>query len=121
MTDNKHFTTIDEYVSTFPGPVQAALQQVRQAIHRAAPNAVETISYNIPTFDLYGRHLVFFAGWKHHISLHPIPAGDEAFQQELSHYKTAKGTIKFPVEKPIPSDFVEQIVTFLTRERTLPQ
>ncbi|HLH63347.1 MAG TPA: DUF1801 domain-containing protein [Ktedonobacteraceae bacterium] len=121
MTDDKHFTTIGEYISTFPGPVQAALQQVRQAIHRAAPNAVETISYNIPTFDLYGRHLVFFAGWKHHISLHPVPAGDEVFQQELSHYKRAKGTIQFPLDKPIPSDFVEQIVTFLIREKTAPQ
>jgi uncharacterized protein YdhG (YjbR/CyaY superfamily) len=70
----------------------------------------------MPTFDLNGKHLVFFAGWKHHISLHPVPAGDEEFQQELSHYKRGRGTIQFPLDKPIPSDFVEQIVTFLMRE-----
>jgi uncharacterized protein YdhG (YjbR/CyaY superfamily) len=116
MPDKKRFNTIDEYISTFPGEIQTALEKVRQAIHNAAPDAVETISYDMPTFDLNGKHLVFFAGWKHHISLHPVPAGDEAFQQELSHYKRGRGTIQFPLDKPIPSDFVEQIVTFLMRE-----
>ncbi len=117
MTDKKLFTTIDEYISTFPQEVQAVLEQVRQAIHKAAPEAVETISYGIPTFNLNGKHLVFFAGWKHHISLHPVPAGDEAFQQELAHYKRARGTIQFPLDKPIPYDFVEQIVAFLMDAR----
>jgi uncharacterized protein YdhG (YjbR/CyaY superfamily) len=116
MPDKKLFTTIDEYVSTFPEEVQAALEQVRQAIQKTAPEAAETISYGMPTFDLNGKHLVFFAGWKHHISLYPIPAGDEAFQQEVSHYKRAKGTIQFPLDKPIPYDLVEQIVTLLMME-----
>jgi uncharacterized protein YdhG (YjbR/CyaY superfamily) len=116
MTDKKLFTTIDEYISTFPEETQAALEKVRQAIHKAVPEAVETISYGMPTFNLNGKHLVFFAGWKHHISLHPVPAGDEAFQQELSHYKRAKGTIQFPLDKPIPYDFVEKIVTLLMME-----
>ena len=116
MTDKKRFTTIDEYISTFPGEVQMVLEKVRQAIQKAAPDAVETISYNMPTFDRNGKHVVFFAGWKHHISLYPLPAGDEAFQQELAHYKRAKGTIQFPLDKPIPYDLVEQIVTLLIRE-----
>ena len=116
MTDKKRFTTIDEYISTFPGEIQASLEKVRQAIHHAAPEAVETISYGIPTFDLNGKHLVFFAGWKQHISLYPTPAGDEAFQQELSLYKRVKSTVQFPLEKPIPYDFVEQIVTLLMME-----
>ena len=116
MTDKKRFTTIDEYISTFPGEIQDALEKVRQAIQKAAPEAAETMSYGIPTFNLNGKHLVFFAGWKQHISLHPLPAGDEAFQQELAHYKRAKGTIQFPLDKPIPYDFVEQIVTLLMRE-----
>jgi uncharacterized protein YdhG (YjbR/CyaY superfamily) len=116
MTDKKRFTTIDEYISTFPGEIQAALEKVRQAIHHAAPEAVEAISYGIPTFDLNGKHLVFFAGWKQHISLYPTPAGDEAFQQELSHYKRVKSTVQFPLDKPIPYDFVEKIVTFLMME-----
>ena len=115
MTDKKQFTTIDEYISTFPDDIQAILEKMRQAIHKAAPEVEETISYGIPTFDLNGKHLVFFAGWKHHISLYPIPAGDEAFQQKISHYKRAKGTIQFPFDKPIPYDLVEKIVTFLRK------
>ncbi|MEO8972064.1 MAG: DUF1801 domain-containing protein [Ktedonobacteraceae bacterium] len=116
MTDKKLFTTIDEYISTFPGEIQAVLEKVRQAIHKAAPEAAEAMSYGIPTFTLNGKHVVFFAGWKHHLSLYPIPAGDEAFQQELSPYKRAKGTIQFPLNKPVPYDFVEKIVTLLMME-----
>ena len=116
MTNKKHITTIDEYISTFPVDIQAILEKMRQAIQRAAPDAVETISYGIPTFDLNGKHLVFFAGWKHHISLYPLPAGDEAFQQEIAHYKRAKGTIQFPLDKPLPYDLVEKIVTLLMKE-----
>jgi len=116
MTDKKPFTTIDEYISTFPADIQAILEKVRQAIHKAAPEAVATMSYGIPTLNLNGKHVVFFAGWKHHISLYPTPAGDEVFQQELSHYKRVKSTIQFPLDKPIPYDFVEQIVTLHMKE-----
>ena len=116
MTDKKQFTTIDEYISTFPVDTQVILEKMRQAIHKAAPDAVETISYNIPTFDLNGKHLVFFAGWKQHISLYPTPAGDEAFQQEISHYKRVKSTVQFPLDKPVPYDLVEKIVTLLMME-----
>jgi len=116
MTGKKPFTTIDGYISTFPADIQAILENVRQAIQKAVPEAAETISYGIPTFNLNGKHVVFFAGWKHHISLYPLPAGDEAFQQEISHYKRAKGTIQFPFDKPIPYGLVEQIVTLLIKE-----
>ena len=116
MTDKKLFTTIDDYISTFPADIQTILEKVRQSIQKAAPDAIETISYGIPTFNLNGKHVVFFASWKHHISLYPLPAGDEAFQQELAHYKRAKGTIQFPLDKPIPYDLVEQIVTLLMKE-----
>ena len=117
MTDKKQFTTIDEYISTFPVDTQVILEKMRQAIQKAAPDAVETISYNIPTFDLNGKHLVFFAGWKHHISLYPTPAGDEAFQQQISHYKRVKSTVQFPLNKPVPYDLVEKIVTLLMVEK----
>ena len=116
MTDKQRFTTIDEYISTFPGETQAALENVRQAIHHAAPEATETISYGIPTCDLNGKHLVFFTGWKHHISLYPTPAGDEDFQQELSRYKRVKSAVQFPLDQPIPYAFVERIVTLLMME-----
>ena len=117
MTDKQRFTTIDEYISTFPEEIKAVLEHVRQAIHHAAPEAIETMSYGMPTFHLGGKHLVFFAGWKQHLSLHPLPAGDAAFQQELAHYTRAKGTIQFPLDKPIPYDFVERIVTLLMSEK----
>ena len=117
MTDKKSFTTIDEYISTFPADMQAILEKVRQAIRKVAPEAVETISYGMPTFDLNGKHLVFFAGWKHHVSLYPLPAGGEAFQQKISHYKRARGSIQFPLDNPIPYDLVEQIVTLLMMEK----
>ena len=116
MTDKKQFMTIDEYISTFPEEVRAVLEKVRQTIHHAAPEAVETMSYGMPTFDLNGKYLVFFAGWKHHISLYPLPAGDEALQQELAHYKRGNGSIQFPLDKPIPYDLIGQIVRFLMSE-----
>ncbi len=116
MTDKKHFTTIDEYIAPFPGEIQTVLEKVRQAIHHAAPEAVETMSYGIPTFNLNGKHVVFFAGWKHHLSLYPLPAGDEAYQQEIASYKRARGTIQFPFNKPIPYDLVKKTVTLLLME-----
>jgi uncharacterized protein YdhG (YjbR/CyaY superfamily) len=116
MPDKKSPATIDEYIAGFPDDVQPILERIRQSIRNAAPNAVEAISYGMPTFDLNGKHLVFFAGWKRHISLYPIPAGDEALRQELSHYKQLKGTIQFPLDKPIPDKLVERIVTFLQQE-----
>ena len=117
MTDKKLFTTIDEYISTFPEETQAVLEKVRQAIHKAAPEAAETMSYGIPTFNLNGKHVVFFAGWKHHISLYPLPAGDEAFQQQIAQYKRVKSTVQFPLDKPVPYDLVEKIVTLLIMEK----
>jgi uncharacterized protein YdhG (YjbR/CyaY superfamily) len=106
MTDNKRITTIDDYIASFPAETQVVLERVRQIIRHSAPEATETISYGIPTFDLNGKHLVFFAGWKQHISLYP-----------LARYKRARGSIQFPLNKPIPYDLVEQIVTLLMREK----
>ncbi len=117
MPDKKIFTTIDEYVSTFPADTQIILAKVRQTIHKAAPAATEAISYGIPTFNLNGKHLVFFAGWKQYISLYPLPAGDEAFQQKIAPYKKEKSTLQFPLDKPIPYDLVAEIVTLLMTEK----
>lgn len=117
MPDKKHFTTIDEYITSFPKDTQVILENVRQSIRKAAPDAVETISYDMPTFDLNGKHLVFFAGWKHHISLYPIPAGDAAFQERIASYKRVKSTLQFPLDKPVPYDLVEQIVSLLILEK----
>jgi uncharacterized protein YdhG (YjbR/CyaY superfamily) len=117
MPAKKSFTTIDGYISTFPPHIQAILENVRQAIRKAAPEATETISYGIPTFDLQGKHLVFFAGWKRHISVYPLPAGDAAFQRTIAPYKQVKSTIQLPVDQPIPYDLVTELVTFLKSEK----
>jgi uncharacterized protein YdhG (YjbR/CyaY superfamily) len=116
MTNKTQFGTIDEYIGTFPEKVQNILEKVRKTIQKTAPEAVETISYGIPSFNLNGRYLVYFAAWKCHISLYPIPSGDEAFQKELSPYLSGKATTRFLLDKPIPYDLVEKIVKFLMKE-----
>lgn len=117
MPDKQPVTTIDEYIRTFPEDIQAILERVRQTIRQAAPEAIETISYGIPTFDLHGKHLVFFAGWKHHVAVYPLPAGDSAFQRTIAPYKRVKSTIQLPFDRPIPYDLVTELVTFLKHEK----
>jgi uncharacterized protein YdhG (YjbR/CyaY superfamily) len=112
----KQFKTIDEYVRTFPEDVQRILEKLRQTIRKAAPEAVETISYHMPTFKLDGKFLVSFAAWKNHIGLYPIPSGTEAFKKEVAPYKGAKSTARFPIEKPMPYDLVRTIVRYRMKE-----
>jgi uncharacterized protein YdhG (YjbR/CyaY superfamily) len=103
--------TIDEYIAGFPSDVQAILRKVRRTIRQAAPDAEEKISYQMPTFTLKGN-LVYFAGFKKHIGFYPVPTGIEAFQKELSGYEQGKGSVRFPLDKPIPFDLIERIVRF---------
>ena len=114
--EKKEFRTIDEYTKTFPEDVQIILEKIRQTIREAAPEAVEAISYGIPTFKLNGRYLVYFAAWKNHIGFYPMPSGAKAYKKELSVYKQGKGSIQFPLDKPIPYDLVRKIVIFRVRE-----
>ncbi len=107
--------TIDEYIAGFPPDVQAILQQVRATIKEAAPGAEETIKYRMPTFLLNGN-LVYFAGFKNHIGFYPIPTGIEKFQKELSKYKTAKGSVQFPLDQPMPLGLIRKIVKFRVKE-----
>jgi uncharacterized protein YdhG (YjbR/CyaY superfamily) len=111
------FASIDDYVSTFPEDVQTVLEEVRRTIRQAAPAADETISYRIPTMTLDGKHLVYFAAWKHHISLYPVPAADDAFEQEIAPYRAGKGTVRFPLRKPIPYGLIERLVALLVHQR----
>ncbi len=116
MVDNTQSKTIDEYIQTFPKDVQSVLEQMRQTIRRTVPKeAEETISYGIPCFKLNGKYVVYFAGWKRHISLYPILSGNEVLQKELEPYKSGRGTVKFPLDKPIPYDLVERVVKELVR------
>ena len=110
MTTTKA-TTIDEYISGFPEDVQQKLQQVRETIQAAAPEAIEAISYAIPTFKQNGN-LVHFAGYANHIGLYPAPLGIKAFEKELAAYKSGKGSAQFPHDKPLPLDLISRIVKF---------
>src|SRR3989449_7980116 len=117
MDDNKkRFKTIDEYIQASPTDVQGILQSLRLTIRKAAPEAVETISYQMTTFKLNGRGLVYFAAFKNHIGFYPIPAGGEALEKELSAYKEGKGSVQFPIDQPVPYDLVRRIVTFRVNE-----
>jgi uncharacterized protein YdhG (YjbR/CyaY superfamily) len=111
----KRFETMDAYIATFPKDVQSLLEKMRQTIKEAAPAAEETISYQMPTFKLNGN-LVHFAAFKHHIGLYPTPSGTEAFKDELTPYESGKGSIKFPMDEPIPFDLVKRIVEFRVKE-----
>jgi len=108
-------TTIDEYISQCSKDVQSLLQKLRQTIKEAAPEAEEAISYGIPTFKLRGN-LVHFGASKNHIGFYPTPTGIEAFKKELSQYEGAKGSVKFPLNKPLPLDLVTRIVEFRVKE-----
>ncbi len=112
----KRFTTIDEYIETFPEDTRKILEKLRRTIRRAAPGAEEAISYQMPTFKLRGKNLVHFAAWKNHVGLYPHPAGTAAFQKDLARYKWAKGSIQFPLDESMPYDLIKKIVEFRVQE-----
>jgi uncharacterized protein YdhG (YjbR/CyaY superfamily) len=109
------FTSMNEYIGTFPEDIQKILQELRATIKAAAPDAEEKISYQMPTFALKGN-LVHFAAFKNHIGLYPTPSGTQAFKRELSIYQGAKGSIKFPIDKPLPLKLISKIVKFRVAE-----
>jgi uncharacterized protein YdhG (YjbR/CyaY superfamily) len=111
------YATIDDYISSRPAAVQFILDQVRSTIRSAAPGASERISYQMPTITLNGRDLVYFAAWKHHIALYPIPTADEAFERELAPYRAARGTLRFPLAKPIPYDLIRRLVALRVKQQ----
>jgi uncharacterized protein YdhG (YjbR/CyaY superfamily) len=111
------FATIDDYIHSFPEDVQPILREVRQAIRRAAPGAGEIISYQMPTFTLDGKALVYFAGWKRYVSFYPIPRVDEALEREIAPYRAEKSTLRFPLGKPIPYDLIERLVALHVKEQ----
>ena len=106
---------IDNYIVQFPEETQTLLQQMRETIHAAAPEATEAISYQMPTFKLHGN-LVHFAGYKNHIGFYPVPTGIEAFKDELAVYKQGKGSVQFPLDQPLPLHLIGRIVKFRVAE-----
>jgi len=115
-TSRTKFKTVDEYLSAFPKNIREIIEELRDTIKQAAPQAEELISYNIPAFRLNGMNLVYYAAYKKHVSIYPAPRGNEAFKKILSVYKGGKGTVQFPLDKPIPFDLITKIVKFKVKE-----
>ena len=111
----RQFKTMDEYINTFPEDVRRILNELRRTIKEVAPDAEETINYQIPTFTLEGN-LVHFAAFEHHIGFYPTPSGMEAFKEELSGYKGAKGSVQFPIDEPLPLPLIRRIVEYRVKE-----
>jgi uncharacterized protein YdhG (YjbR/CyaY superfamily) len=105
-----NFQSIDEYIAACPEESRAYLGQIRKLIHSLAPDAKEKISYQIAAFELNGKNLVHFAGWKSHVSIYPTPAGTAAFNKAIAKYAGGKGTTKFPLDEPLPLKLIGQIV-----------
>jgi uncharacterized protein YdhG (YjbR/CyaY superfamily) len=112
MPNRSSASSIDEYIAEVPPEVQQVLGEMRELIRGSAPDATETISYAIPTFDLNGKHLVHFAAFKSHVGFYPTGSGAEAFKNELSAYKGGKGSVQFPLGEPLPADLIRRIVEF---------
>jgi uncharacterized protein YdhG (YjbR/CyaY superfamily) len=108
--------TIDDYIADFPKDVQEIMQKIRATIRKAAPDATETISYKMPTFNLNGHYLVYFAAYKKHIGMYPVPSGDAEFRREIAAYQTGKGTLQFPLDQPLPYKLITKIVKFRIKE-----
>jgi uncharacterized protein YdhG (YjbR/CyaY superfamily) len=107
---------IDEYIAGFPNDVQEILKKIRLTIRKAVPQAEEKISYQIPTFTLNGRYLIYFAAFKKHVGIYPVPIENVEFKEALSAYASGKATAKFPFDKPIPFGLITKIVKFMAKE-----
>ena len=110
------FTSINEYVSTLPENAQMAMREIIASIKARVPNAEEHISYNMPAFKVNGEYFVHFSAWKNHIGMYPIPAGNEAFQKQIEQYRSAKSSLNFPLDKPMPIKLIEKFIKFRIAE-----
>ena len=108
--------TVDEYISKYPQSTQDILTKIRNIFKKVAPNAIESISYGMPAYKTYGKPLVYFAAYEHHIGFYATPTGHEEFKKELSIYKQGKGSVQFPLDKEMPYQLMEDIVIFRVAE-----
>ena len=109
--------SVDDYIATFPPEVRTVLAEVRRTLHAAVPGAEEAMRYDIPTLTLDGRSLVHFAGWKHHVSVYPVPDGDADYERAMAPHRSGASTAKFPLDEPIPLDLVGRIARLLAEQR----
>jgi uncharacterized protein YdhG (YjbR/CyaY superfamily) len=110
------FLTVDDYINASPVPIQELLRQIRQTIKENAPGATEGIAYGMPAYKTAGKPLVYFAGFTKHIGFYATPTGHEKFAKELSAYKQGKGSVQFPLDRPLPLDLIAEIVRFRVAE-----
>ena len=115
-TEDKKPTTVEEYLKSFQGEVHSALGQIRSLIKKEVPDAEESMAYGMPAYKLYGKPLVYFAGYKNHIGFYATPTGHEAFADELSIYKQGKGSVQFPLDAEMPYELFRKIVRFRANE-----
>lgn len=111
------FETVDDYIASFPAATQPVLSDVRRAILETAPEAREKISYGMATYTIGGKPLIYFAGWKQHIGIYPVPRGDASFEAEVAPYRGAKDTVRIPLATPLPAETVCHIVTLVLEQR----
>jgi uncharacterized protein YdhG (YjbR/CyaY superfamily) len=114
----EHSSSVDEYIRSFPEDVQTVLEQVRQSIRRAAPGTQEKMSYRMPAFTLGGSDLIHVGAWKSHLSLYPASTTNDALRRELAPYRTGKGTLRFPLRRPIPHQLIERLVEERVKQRS---
>ncbi len=112
MAKEETARSIDEYIAGFPPETQRVLEELRGLVKEVAPDATETISYAMPTFDLNGHHLVHFAAWTHHVGWYPVPSGSVVWAEELQPYETSKGTVRFPLDQPMPVGLIRRLVEY---------
>jgi uncharacterized protein YdhG (YjbR/CyaY superfamily) len=117
LTRMPTFATVDDYIASFPPEVQDVLQDIRRTMHAAVPDAGEAISYGIPALTLHGRSLVYFAGWKRHVSVYPIPDGDDAYEAQVAAYRSGASTAKFLLGTPAPLDLIARITRLHVEQR----
>lgn len=110
--------SIDDYIAAFPDQVRPVLERVRQTIRAAAPQAAESISYGMPAFKVGKAPLIYFAGWRAHVGIYALPSGTAAFQSEIAPYKAAKGSVRFPLDAPMPLDLIRRMTEFRLAEVT---
>jgi uncharacterized protein YdhG (YjbR/CyaY superfamily) len=110
------FSTVDDYIRTFPEDVQSRLKTMRDLIKKLAPDAEEQIAYGMPAYKTFKKPLVYFAAFKSHIGFYATPTGHEAFKKGLSVYKQGKGSVQFPLDEPLPTELISKIISFRVKE-----
>lgn len=111
--------SVDEYINGFPSSTQKLLKQVRKVIKASAPKSEELIAYGMPAYKLFGKPLVYFAGYEHHIGFYATPTGHKKFEKQLSKYKQGKGSVQFPIDEPMPLKLISDIVKFRVKENSI--